>query len=611
MKPTLRTILAPALVGVGVLATLETAWMAGDALGVHRWILCTGAFFVVAGAVLWTWPRREEPGGIKARMAAQKRMEAALEVRARRVAERHQELTRQLVRLHEWSEFPGVGASLDSEVATPPPAEEIGEKDRAVAELLEKRAQILFEKIKTNAYQENGVFLKDHLAGDMVSLIEDVARVYNPDSKRPLLETSLESLLRAANRISLQLLLLLEGLPLDIKSYNLQTTYEKVRKGVRAYDFYKSAQPYLSMLRPFYYFGRYAAGAAPQVIGAGWVLSEIVTRGTRQISASLANRYALGLMGDLVLIVGGEAAFVFGGDGFRRRNPDWIYGTELTEFAAACPLSSKIFKAVLHEIGKLSFGSEYDRIFLYHCIADGRSAGPGKLADALSLPLDQREAIARRLEKFHKQRVQPALEDESVDFEKWRQGLEARMGVTISEIEPQAVNVERTPVDVLADSLWEDSPERRINLQTAQTLLSVLEEGESPKWLYRSISLKSGPDGDASIPFPPWADAWLMGTDWRALLLLVNKKCQGLPILVWTADRPEDDECGPWVSFVKGRFRDTCRLTGGVWHWDRIDTALSPEIWLSGPTIGRSEPYFRPLTTFFNPEAAAGPSQNG
>ncbi len=694
---------------------LWTAYAAAEILGNRRWVLYGGGILILAGAGVLSWSRRCRTQEIEARRTGLGRMETALQERAERIGRRQRELARQLMQLHEWTEFPGGDLIRPASDDHLPVAEDLGEKDRAVAALLEKRTEILFEKIKNNAYQTGGVFQKERLVEDLIGLVEDVARIYNPGSKRPLLETSVERLLRAANRISLQLLLLLEGLPLDIKSYNLQTTYETIRKGIRAYGVYKSAEPYLSYARPFYYMGRYALGAAPVVLGAGWAVSQMVKSGARRFSTSMANRYALGLLGDMVRIIGGEAAGVFGGD-YRHRDPNWIYGAELTDLVAACALSPDIHRFAIEEISGLALRNEYDRIFLYRCLASGTSAGPNRFADPASLPMDQRETVAKRLERFHK-RCLRGISDESGGLAKWRRDAEGRLGVKIrlaekdlpappSEektatgvfslagflLEVKGRDPEETPamlsgtrmfeslgaverdtllkallaappmvfeypemetgdrhvadflsdlisltvkihprneemdavvadaarhfrkkdlvavkkrldreyVDFLSASLREDSPEKRISPQVARSLLYMLMEDESPRFLYRSIHLRTEEGSGKSVPFPPYAEPWLMGTDRRLVLAAVNRRFQSPPILVWSVQKSRDGSETATVSRLEGRFRDACRLMGGGWHWDRLEaTASHPAILISGAAMGRYKRFFRPLIEFF------------
>ena len=60
--------------------------------------------------------------------------------------------------------------------------------------------------------------------------MERIASVYNPESDRPILETNLEALLKAVNRASLQIILLLEEVPLfEVKDMNLRKVSDNIR----------------------------------------------------------------------------------------------------------------------------------------------------------------------------------------------------------------------------------------------------------------------------------------------------------------------------------------------------------------------------------------------
>jgi hypothetical protein len=91
-----------------------------------------------------------------------------------------------------------------------------------------------------------------------------------------------------------------------------------------------------------------------------------------------------------------------------------------------------------------------------------------------------------------------------------------------------------------------------------------------------------------------------MGTDQRVLLVAVNRKFHGAPILVWSGSKPGNGADAAEVSRLPGRFRDICRITGGTWHWDRVaETPPFPAVLIAGPAMGRYEDRFRPLIDFF------------
>jgi len=92
------------------------------------------------------------------------------------------------------------------------------------------------------------------------------------------------------------------------------------------------------------------------------------------------------------------------------------------------PLSPTAFAGALQEVGSLPLRVEYDRIFLYRCLAAGRSAGPQRYAATDFLTPDERRSIARRLEAFLAAfRVREA--DRA--FEPWARGVEERLDIRL------------------------------------------------------------------------------------------------------------------------------------------------------------------------------------
>lgn len=330
-------------------------------------------------------------------------------------------ISQKLMTFHEWMEFPS-GIEEESADNDIHPGE-FSSQDQAVMELLRARTDRLFEKIRNNKYQDSGRFEKELLMADLSDLITSVARIYHPESENPLLETSVEQLLRSANRIALQILVLLEQLPLDIKTYNLKKIYETVQAGVKAYGMYKSIDPYWTYFRPVYYLGRFALGSNPVTLGVSWALGELAKGGSKKLSSWLANRYALKLLYEVVFIIGNEAAGIFGGK-FRHREVNWIYGAELSELMKRFPLSPEALSGGLNEIGQLRLRNEYDRIFLYRCLAGRKSASPDKFAARNFLSAGECQIIARRLERFFEKFVRAKADD----LEEWKKKTEDRLG---------------------------------------------------------------------------------------------------------------------------------------------------------------------------------------
>ena len=324
-------------------------------------------------------------------------------------------------------EFPDRSdASADADQATDLVAaardpEDWDARDAQVLALMREESERLFRHLLDNAYVENGEFNRTRLGDDLGRLIESIARVYQPDSEHPLLETSVEQLLRAVNRASVQMLVHFQQLPLDVKSYNLRETYQYVRAGAKYYGYYKKVEPYWTYARPLYHLGRLAFGTNPITIGVGWAVSELIKHG----SVNYAHSYALRLFHDTVRIVGNEAAGIFGGD-YRHRDPAWIYGMEVIALTKVFPMSQERLEAALGEVSGLALRSEYDRIFLYGCLSGKAIARPQRFPGRDFLSLAERQQVAKNLERHVRKQ---GLESDGEVLMNWKTAAEDRLGI--------------------------------------------------------------------------------------------------------------------------------------------------------------------------------------
>jgi hypothetical protein len=364
-----------------------------------------------------------------------------LERQAHQLDERESQLANRLISFQEWLEYPRSEETSEngrSTVATfVGPELEI--KDRRVLELLEAEAKFVYERIRDGRYREDGQLKIDAIRDDTLDLIQRVARIYQPDCDNPLLETSVEKLLRAGSRICLHLLVVLERLPLDLHEENFSTLHEYVRKAVKAYDVYSAASPYLGYASKALYAGRLAMGVNPLTLGITWALGELGRRGVKAAGQKFVDQQAVALLGDLVRVVGFEVAGIYGGD-FRHRDPNWVYGSELTDLMSRFPVSRQNLAHALRETGGLTFRNEYDRVFLYRCLSTHRSAGPPKTTHEF-LPPDTRQEIARKLESFFRNFVHGKTEKAVTE---WRTGVETRLGLRL--------RIETQPTDTLTAS---------------------------------------------------------------------------------------------------------------------------------------------------------------
>lgn len=476
----------------GILATVLAAVLvsaAGPASSPVRALL-TLACFIPAGAVLW-WQRkgsasasdaelenlrqrcREQLAELERQSTERQELQAALlrdlQERTEDLEAREQDLASRLARFQEFIEYPveDVHAGRGSQAL-----QTLSEQDRAVRRLLETEAERVYEKIRSNGYTTDGQLNLLMIRDEVLELIQRVAMIYRPGSESPLSEVSLEQLARAASRIWLHLLVLLEQLPLPVQQYSIGTLYTWVRRSVVGYGVYQKASPWLTLAARGVSAGRLISGANPAVLGAWWLASELGRQGARKWIEQTVDRQAVGLLRQVISVVGVEAAGIFG-TGFRQRDSAWILGTELVELVAAFPPSGESLRNGLTAVTALPLLSEYDRIYLYRCLAAHRSAGL-QLADPAMLTREQREGIARSLESFFAARIHGATEQ---SVRKWREGVESRLDLRL-QLESQ-----RPAISVSAE---------KQRLQAAASLLDFLAdvvqlEGESLESVWSSL----------------------------------------------------------------------------------------------------------------------------
>ena len=354
-------------------------------------------------------------------------IETELESRAKDIDQREVKLSNRLVAFQEWLEYPGAAAVEGETEAAPLATAELSAQDQQVIDLLDAEAKRLYEKLQEGYYQPDGQLDQTLIRDDAMELITRVAKIYQPDSENPLLETSVSDLLRAGSRVCLHLLITLEKLPFSLEDASIASLHGYVQKAVRAYGVYTSAEPYIGYASKALYAGRLALGANPLTLGITWALAEIGKRGAKAIGQKIVDQQAVALLGDLVRVVGFEVASIYSGD-FRHRDANWVYGSELTNLMSRFPISRENLANALREVGGLTLRNEYDRVFLYRCLSTHRTAEP--LVDAHTLlPPEQRQDITQRLEKFFRDFVhgrQPKR------VAAWTEGVDTRLGYRLN-----------------------------------------------------------------------------------------------------------------------------------------------------------------------------------
>ncbi len=357
----------------------------------------------------------------------QNEIEQQLAQRAEQLNSREVALTDRLVQFQEWNEYPQ--PDNDNRETTAPAL--LLEQDQQIIEILDVEAKLVYSRLKDGYYNPEGTLNPDLMRDQVIDLVTRVARVYRPDSENPLMETSVDQMLRAGSRACLHLLIVLDRLPLNLHEETLSTLHSYIRNAIKAWDAYSAAEPYINHVGKAWYAGRYLAGASPLTMGITWALTEIGKRGAKAIGKKIVDEQAVALIGDVVRIVGFEVASVFSSD-FRHRSPDWVYGSELSNLMSRYPVSRENLAHSLREVGSLSLRNEYDRMFLYRCLSAHRSAAP--LVDARDiLPAEQRQDISRRLKNFYQDFIHGHTKKR---LQIWQQGVEERLGIPLEIAQP-------------------------------------------------------------------------------------------------------------------------------------------------------------------------------
>lgn len=498
------------LVTTGVVAVVVAAIVGRNSLGWWQLLVYAGVAAIVTSA--WWFRRqltaeeleieklREQVAEEETQIARQKAdfedqrkiLQKQFEQQAGQLDAREEALARRLLTFHEWMEFP----EPLSLAAGPAPAGNISElvrKDRQLMELLKAETQVLYENITSNKYVVEGQLLPLLIRDDIQQLVLKVARLYQPTAENPLLEVSLNQIIRAASRGSLNLLIVLDELPVAVKDYNLNSLYQYVRRAVEAYRLYRKTEPYWPYVNTAYYLSRFAMGANPLALGAWWFLGSLGKQGATAIAQQVVNRQALALLSSVVRVIGCEVAAIYGGD-FRHRDANWIYGAELAELVSAFPLSREGLSAALKEIGALQFRSEYDRVFLYRCLAAHQSAQPVRYHAMDCLLSDERHAIAARLEKF----LDLHLHGRSAErIATWKKGVEDRLQVKLTVgLKPALLSVREQVTDAVRSLASYLVGEKELEggdlapLLSTSKIFAQLAEDDRPKLLE---SLKENP----------------------------------------------------------------------------------------------------------------------
>ncbi len=426
---------------LGLLVVVGCLFAKWDTLGPVGWAAVTGVVFAGLGPLLFyrkvstSEVELEDRGRALSQQqtqlevdrdeleAFQKQVRRELDEEAAGLEQRANDLTNRLVNIEQWMEYPQ-SIVPESDAAA---QAALTAKDQQVIQMLEAESERFFEYIRANRYTDDGDFNAKLLRDDVLNLAESIAHVYRPDVENPLLETSIEQILRATSRATFHLLIALDQLPLNVKEYNIASVYSYVRNAVVAYGVYKAAAPYLSFLSRGFHVGRMATSANPLIAGAWWLAGELGKRGGKAAVEKLVHQQAIGLLHEFIRIIGYAVAEIYGED-FRHRDPNWVYGVELASLCSHFPLSRDSLGHALREVSTLELRNEYDRVYLFRCLADHKSPDM-KLSRPANLPTDQQQTVATRLETYLGQHIHGKTDDA---LEKWHSDVTERFDVHVT-----------------------------------------------------------------------------------------------------------------------------------------------------------------------------------
>jgi len=215
-----RGFAALLFLGLGVLALfagIEPVWA--------KWAVVTAAAIGLLTVSLWKAPAKDCAVSEEEIIEIARR---AIRTEATRLDAKRQGLEKVLMAYGEWMEFPDFKTLQTIDWKD----EDHVAMDSRVAALLDIEADLMLQRFSSGVYWTSGKFEGKQLLLDLASFTEAIARIYRPESDLPLLELNLESLFKAVNRASLQIILLIEELPiLEVKEMNLRNGFREHPQG--------------------------------------------------------------------------------------------------------------------------------------------------------------------------------------------------------------------------------------------------------------------------------------------------------------------------------------------------------------------------------------------
>ena len=410
----LAVILFALLIAGMLVAKSDPAWLS--------WLM---ASFAAAGfAVTLSWNKKEGPKESEEEELAEIARQA-IRNEATRLEKKRHEFEKVLIAYGEWMELPDYKMLQTINWQN----EAHQQMDHRVAKLIDDEADRMLQVYSSGEYWKDGKFEGRKALLDLIEFTESIARLYQPESERPLLELNMESLLRSINRASLQIILLLEELPIvEVKEMNLRKVTDSVRKASKVYKKYEELQPILKPVRYLWQGSKLFLASNP-LLAAGWIAgSEVLWKGGKAIGKKAMDAYLLSFVRQTLGIIAWETASLYDST-HRYRNPDWLYGVEIAHLLSRFDATQDALREAFQEIERLPLQSSYDRLFLYRCIAQNVSPKPKYFAQPGLLTNELKQQLYDQLDTFYEKIISANVAVDNEETRKWREGLEDRLGI--------------------------------------------------------------------------------------------------------------------------------------------------------------------------------------
>ena len=410
----LAVILFALLIAGMLVAKTDPAWLS--------WLI---ASFAAAGfAVTLSWNKKEGPKESEEEELAEIARQA-IRNEATRLEKKRHELEKVLIAYGEWMELPDYKMLQTINWQN----EAHQQMDHRVAKLIDDEADRMLQVYSSGEYWKDGKFEGRKALLDLIEFTESIARLYQPESERPLLELNMESLFRSINRASLQIILLLEELPIvEVKEMNLRKVTDSVRKASKVYKKYEELQPILKPVRYLWQGSKLFLASNP-LLAAGWIAgSEVLWKGGKAIGKKAMDAYLLSFVRQTLGIIAWETASLYDST-HRYRNPDWLYGVEIAHLLSRFDATQDALREAFQEIERLPLQSSYDRLFLYRCIAQNVSPKPKYFAQPGLLTNELKQQLYDQLDTFYEKIISANVAVDNEETRKWREGLEDRLGI--------------------------------------------------------------------------------------------------------------------------------------------------------------------------------------